>query len=252
MPRSLPARLATPCLNELMMDFKFIGDEIHVWLARLDGPETCLPVWQASLSPDERERLDRYRFGRDRKRFIARRGILRQLLGQYFDIPATKIDFTYSEKGKPSIKGQSLKFNLSHSGEFGLYAFANDRELGIDIETVRAMDDLVLIAERYFSAAENLAFVKLPENKKVAAFYHIWTQKEAFVKVLGSGLSFPLAGFDVVVDPDQSGNILSINSDTKAGKEWHIHSYFPVEGFRAAVCYYGNGTTLRLLEFPHE
>jgi 4'-phosphopantetheinyl transferase len=235
-----------------MMDFNFYGDEIHLWLASLDGPETCFPSWQAFLSTDELERASRYRFERDRQRFIARRGILRQLTGQYLKIPAAQIEFTYSETGKSSIKEQSLQFNLSHSGDYGLYAFAQKRELGVDIENIRSTDDLSLIAKRFFSVFENAALLNLSDDKKIPAFYHIWTQKEAFVKALGKGLSFPLANFDVSVDPAQPGKLLSIRDGGEVGTDWYMQTFLPVEDYQAAVCYSGTGTALRFQEFLQE
>jgi 4'-phosphopantetheinyl transferase len=234
------------------MDFNFNGDEIHLWLALLDQPETCLSFWRASLSPDELERANRYRFEHDRQRFIARRGILRQLTGQYLNIPAAQIKFAYSETGKPSIKGQSLKFNLSHSGEYGYYAIAHNRELGVDIEKIRNINDLTLIAKRFFSGVENAALLHLSDDKKVPAFYHVWTQKEAFVKALGTGLSFPLANFDVSVDPAQPGGLLSIRDGAEVVSNWHMQTYLPIEGFQAAVCYTGDETNLRVLAFSQE
>jgi 4'-phosphopantetheinyl transferase len=234
------------------MDFNFHGDEIHLWLARLDGPETCFPVWQALLSPDELERANRYRFERDRQRFVARRGLLRQMAGHYLNTRAAQIDFVYSKMGKPSFKEQSLKFNLSHSGDYGLYAFAQERELGVDIEKIRNIDDVSLIAKNFFSVGENDALSNLFDDKKDPAFYHVWTQKEAFIKALGKGLSFPLTNFDVAVDPIQPGGLLAVRDETIEVDDWHMQTFIPFEGLYSAICYSGNATTLRFRESLQE
>ena len=66
---------------------ELIEDEIHVWRAYLDCEEIGLRQFEATLSPDEKARAKRFFFHRDRSRFIATRGILRELLGGYVKLP---------------------------------------------------------------------------------------------------------------------------------------------------------------------
>ena len=55
--------------------------EIHVWRASLSTDEPTLRSLEATLADQERERARRFIFERDRDRYIAARGILRDLLG---------------------------------------------------------------------------------------------------------------------------------------------------------------------------
>jgi hypothetical protein len=141
---------------------------VHVWAAPLDPPADTIRRSEALLAPDERARADRFRFERDRRRFTVARGVLRTLLGRYLGTDPRGVAFRYESHGKPVLgepfAERGIRFNVSHSGEMALYAFARGRELGVDVEEVRRMDDGLDIAERFFSEAEVAAFRALPRR----------------------------------------------------------------------------------------
>src|SRR5579859_663293 len=98
-------------------------DHIHVWIARLECSAARLAQLRATLAVDELERADRFYFQRDRERFAAGRGILREILGHYLATPPKRLTFSYNEYGKPYLAGDHagvLSFNLSHSGSTAL------------------------------------------------------------------------------------------------------------------------------------
>jgi hypothetical protein len=70
-------------------------------------------------------------------------------------------------------------------------------ELGIDIERVRPVPDAAGIVARFGSAFEVASFGLVPEQDRDAAFLRWWTAKEAFVKMMGTGLDYPLDAFSV-------------------------------------------------------
>src|ERR1700689_1033938 len=133
-------------------------DEIHVWRAHIECDETVLRQFVATLSSDEEGRAERYVFPRDRNRFIAVRGILRELLGRYGAPPPADFEFDYGPQGNPSLhihpRQPSVQFNVSHSHGVALLAFARGRQLGVDLELVRPDIAKQQIAERYFSPQE--------------------------------------------------------------------------------------------------
>ncbi|HLJ80192.1 MAG TPA: hypothetical protein VKT52_01820, partial [Ktedonobacterales bacterium] len=73
--------------------------EVHIWLASLEPPDDELRALAATLDAAERDRAARYRFERDRRRFIAARAILRAVLGAYLDVLPASIAFTYGPHG---------------------------------------------------------------------------------------------------------------------------------------------------------
>jgi 4'-phosphopantetheinyl transferase len=168
------------------------------------------------LSADERHRAGRFAFARERRRYIVARARLRQLLGERLGAAPESLQFVYKPHGKPALArcpGQrDLRFNVSHCGEVAAYAFAEGREVGVDVEREREIEDAEAIAERCFSPAERDAC-------RVLGFLYCWTRKEAFVKALGSGLSSPLPELDV------SG----------APQGWSVQSFVPGPGLVGAV-----------------
>src|SRR5947207_7347690 len=82
------------------------GDEVHIWLTMLDQPASD-GLLAGILSPQERERAARFRFPRDRRRFIIARAALRCLIARYSGIAAHDITFGYGPYCKPFLAGVS-------------------------------------------------------------------------------------------------------------------------------------------------
>ena len=193
----------------------------------------------ALLTRDERQRAARITFERDRRRFIAARALLRQLLGARLGAAAESIELVYNAYGKPALARRpgapDLRFNLSHCGDVAVYGFAEAREVGVDVEAVRALEDADAIAARCFSKSEYKAYRALPERERPLGFFYCWTRKEAFIKARGSGLSQPLDGFDVSLAPGEPARILRVGRTPGARCGWTLRSLFPAPGFIGAV-----------------
>ena len=217
-----------------------LGDGIHVWQAALDPGERSLARLEALLSPDEKARAGRFRFERDRNRYIAGRGALRQLLGAYAGIAPGKLEFVYGEFGKPALSEASasasggISFNLAHSADLAVYAIARERTLGIDVERIKPESAGEEIARRYFSPREVQHLLALCPEERVKAFFRCWTRKEAYLKALGTGLQTPLDSFSVSLLPDEPAEFLS-------GVEpcWRLFAFQPADGYVAALVHDG-------------
>lgn len=209
--------------------------EVHVWAAELDRPDAELGALWETLSADERERAERFRFERDRRRFIAARGTLRALLSLYLPARPETFLFTHNAYGKPALSDGALSFNVSHSHTLALVALTQAGPLGVDVEQARADFATLSIAEQFFSPAEVAALRALPEAERVEAFFNCWTRKEAFVKALGEGLSFPLKAFDVSLRPGEPAALLHVDGDPEAASRWHIRALSPASGYVAAL-----------------
>ena len=66
-----------------------------MWEAWLDRPRDVVERLHTTLSAEERARAARFRFHRDRDRFVVGRGLLRRLLGAYLGIPAAEVRLVY-------------------------------------------------------------------------------------------------------------------------------------------------------------
>ena len=210
--------------------------EVHVWLFSLAEPYRETLAWSQLLSEEEINRAERYRFKKDRVRFIARRGILRQLLGQYCNIDPASISYQVNPYGKPGLTSNPLSFNLSKSGNRIAFVFTLEKDAGVDIEQTRSHTDLSLLANRSFSREEQAELEALPPSLRVEAFYHTWTQKEAFIKAKGLGLSQPLKDFSVSVDPGKPGGLISIKDSPGEVSGWKMNSFKPGADCWVAVC----------------
>jgi 4'-phosphopantetheinyl transferase len=229
------------------MKWEQIGDEIHVWHASLDREEKVLGRLESRLSQEEKARADRFHFVNDRNRFVAARGLLRELLGKYLHQAPAGLEFSYGEHGKPSLSGgnasSGLCFNLSHSAGLVVYAIAKERSLGIDVEHIRPESAGEDIAKRYFSAREVSDLQTLPPEARVDGFFHCWTRKEAYLKATGMGLQIPLDSFAVSLVPEKPAQFLG-----GVEPRWHLAAYHPAEGYVAAVVY--DGVPCSLKYFP--
>jgi len=216
---------------------------VHVWCAALDLPEQALQPLAALLSADERNRARTFRFERDRQRWIARRGLLRQLLGRYLEVNPAELRFVYGPRGKPALPApEAPVFNLSHSGGIALFAIsaAGSVRLGVDVELIRSDLAHLPLAQRYFSPAEQAALQALPKSQQLAAFFRCWTRKEAFVKALGEGLSVPLDSFDVSLSSAEA-QLLAWRHPAAAQTACTLFDLEPAPGFAAALAVIGAG-----------
>jgi 4'-phosphopantetheinyl transferase len=178
--------------------------EAHVWFASLDAPPVAAERLVTSLTPQENEVAERYRFARERVRSVASRGLLRYLLSAYLSIDPGTVVIDVGPQGKPCLRASNVRFSVSHSEGAVIYALMRGQHIGVDMERLRPMPDAEQIASRFFAPAERDAIRSTPRGQLNRAFFRYWTRKEAYVKALGGGLSIPLDQFDVDLLADWS------------------------------------------------
>lgn len=235
---------AVPMLSE---------NDIHIWCASLDQEMDRVDEFFHTLSPDEQQRAQRFYFERHRRHFTVGRGILREILSRYLAVEPQRLVFSYGLKGKPSLapeclkassKASELRFNLSHSGGLALYAFIYGRDIGVDVEQLRQLDDAENIARRFFSASEVQVFCSLPAQVRIEGFFNCWTRKEAYIKATGDGLSTPLDRFAVTLRPGEAARFVHIDGKPVDAARWFLRELHPASGYVAAVCVEGQGGQL--------
>jgi 4'-phosphopantetheinyl transferase len=219
--------------------YPMTSDGVELVVAPLDVGCDAQHALEPLLAGDERQRAQRFAFERDRRRFIVARARLRQLLGERLGIEADSIELTYTAYGKPALARHpakpDLRFNLSHCEDLAVYAFARGREVGIDVEAVRALPDADALAARFFSRHENAAYLSLAACDRPLGFFNCWTRKEALIKALGTGLSFPLGRFDVSLAPNEPARILRVEDIAGDHCGWSLQSFSPAPRFVVSV-----------------
>jgi 4'-phosphopantetheinyl transferase len=223
-------------------------DRMNVWSANLDLSSNQNDVFYKLLSADERERAARFRVIVDRQRFIASRGILRTLLGRYLDVAPQSISFSYGTYGKPAVPERRLYFNLSHSRGRALYVFSAVSPLGVDLELVRTLPDLPQVGASIFSPAEAKQFAAIAPQDQPSAFFKCWTRKEALIKAIGTGLSYPLDRFSVSFD--EPARLLSAEGFDPELSRWHLTHLEPEPGYFAAIATLHAESRITVWQFP--
>jgi len=227
-------------------------DEIHVWQSSLDLPTSTVERLLSALSVDEVTRANRFYFARDRLRFIAGRGIMRDILGQYLDCSPRQISFVYNSYGKPgldrSIGCTNLQFNLSHSGGRVILALGR-RRIGVDLEEIRPRVASEDVAAQFFAPAEVCELRALPLLHRVEGFFNCWTRKEAYVKARGEGLSTPLDAFEVSLAPGEPARLIKTVSDDTTARGWGLQALKPYPGFVAAIAAEKPQWTTKLIQW---
>jgi phosphopantetheinyl transferase len=166
-----------------------------VWRVALDLPVDRLRALEATLADDERTIAARHSNARLRDRFVARRGATREILARYAGGEPTGIEFERDDSGWPRVvrSDASIEFSVADSQGVALVAVAarSVGPVGVDVETVRRMDDAESIARDWFASeafARYEAAESQSETARLEAFFSEWTRVEAAAKALGVGL----------------------------------------------------------------
>jgi 4'-phosphopantetheinyl transferase len=229
---------------------------VHVWRADLGLEAAYLRRLGQNLSADERERASRFRFARDRDRFVGARGLLREILALYLNATPGRLSFDYSAHGKPFLAGEehsTLRFNVSHSFDVMLLAIAHMREVGVDVEGVRndgvAMEE---IYETVLSEPEKQALARFGGEDKRTTFLRFWTLKEAYIKADGRGVSLPLERIDVSASEGRVVVLDQATGEWRTCPRWELRTLAPVPGYVAALAAEGQGWRLALWQWSGE
>jgi 4'-phosphopantetheinyl transferase len=219
------------------------SNSVQLWRATAEIPVRKIAEFQKLLSVDEKARADRFRFERDRHRFVVARVVLRSILSRYLGCKLTELEFKYSAYGKPFLAGPhadpDLSFNMAHSGTLALYAITLGRAIGVDVERIREDFDTEEIARQFFSANEVSQLLSLHATARAKGFFDCWTRKEAFIKAKGIGLSLPLDQFDVSLCPDEPALLLETRWDMNECARWSLKAIDADPEYAAAVAVEG-------------
>jgi 4'-phosphopantetheinyl transferase len=169
------------------------GLDVRVFTFELDQPTDVVERLDALLAPDEHDARTPIRVGRAAARIV---------LADALDLDPARVPISrrcahcgHATHGRPTVTGgAAISFSLSHSGAFGVVAVADgDVRVGVDVEEVRPRGHLDALAARVLNDEEHAAWLALDDaDDRLRAFLRAWTEKEAYVKALGTGIATPL------------------------------------------------------------
>jgi 4'-phosphopantetheinyl transferase len=191
-----------------------------------------------------------YRHERDRTLFLCARGLVRTVLASYLDCTCHDVRFAANDFGKPILvpgdsAGAKLHFNLTHSRGAVALAVSGGREVGIDVEERHRPVEYLALAERFFAEAEARHLRGLDPAELPDAFFAIWTLKEAYVKGIGRGLTFPLEAFCFDLDAHKRLTAFRPQADF-VDRDWHFHQFDLGERHCGALAVHGVGATIEM------
>ena len=170
-----------------MRSLELMTEEVQVWVAPLEVTDARYADLADTLAAEERRRADNLPPALAR-RFVVARGILRDLLSGFTGTPAQELKFEYGSAGKPSLVDHEINFNVSHSAELGLFAFAPDRAVGVDVENERPVRRMLDVAQRFMSEDEVRTLAATQPEQRDASFLRSWVVREARLKAEGKSV----------------------------------------------------------------
>ncbi len=230
-------------------------DHVDLWTVSLTAGSEQYARLSQSLSSDEMVRADRFKFERDRRRFVVGRGALRSILASYLERDPKSIQFAYGPHGKPMLADAAtsgeLEFNASGSNELAVCAVTAGRRVGVDIEHCRPIADGDL-PDQCLTTAERTALSALEPARRLAAFYRLWTLKEAFLKATGDGLSRPMSSVEFDIAPDGPLRLVGDQKPVSGENCWDFLEFTPGPQFLGTVVVSNRGCALHYRTWPPE
>lgn len=166
------------------------------------------------VSSQRREKALRFRHEAGQRQSVAAYRLLQQALEEEYGITEPQ-ELAFGEHDKPYLKDHpDIHFSLSHC-RVAVACAVSDRPVGIDIESIRSYREELAA---YVLNEDDLQEVRQAERPDVE-FIKRWTQKEAFLKLTGQGIS------NAMKDLDLSGT-------------WSHTEVCPEDGYVWTVCYY--------------
>jgi phosphopantetheine--protein transferase-like protein len=152
------------------------------------------------LSAQEGEHASQLRDPVERRHYIARRCFQRLFICELLstNIAPNKLAMVHQRDTKPHcLEAPGLNLSFSSSGATALACASSQSPIGVDIERLRKVENVVALAQRYFTAQEATALAQLPIVQQNLAFLHYWTAKEAGLKAIGKGIVYGLNTFSL-------------------------------------------------------
>jgi 4'-phosphopantetheinyl transferase len=217
--------------------------EAHLWLCFYESirDPVLLNGYRRLLSADELRQQRRFRFERDRHRYLVTRALVRTVLSKYAAIAPEQWLFATNPYGRPEVVNEDagarrLVFNLSHTSGLIVLGVTRDRALGVDVENLREQRAAVGIADRFFAPDEVTALRALPAQEQEQRFFQYWTLKESYIKARGIGLSIPLDRFAFDIEDRGEIRLTIAPSLEDCAERWAFWQLESQSQYSVAVC----------------
>ncbi len=238
------------------MRLELNNTEVHIWNVDIQKHVHDLELYHKLLSSAETEQAGRFHFEKDKIRYTITHAVFRLLISSYSGIEPVDVEYSYNKHKKPCLqekaKFKNLTFNLSHSGMLIVFAFALNRELGIDIEKIKPMNDADGLIERFCSEREKSDYFSIPAEMRNKAFFRCWSRKEAYIKARGTGLYFSLAKFSVSIKPEDPPMLLEVKDEPDETERWRLYDLDISKDYSSSLMVENGEVMLRFFEWNNQ
>lgn len=217
--------------------------QVHIWCIPLELDEAQITTAESQLNPMQQGKYRRRAVTSNQKAYLAGRFYLHKLLAVYTGTTSDKINLSYSRLNKPSLdpNPNNLQFNFTDTkfddSTIGIYAFTQNKSVGVDIEHLQRQSNFQKIAENRFCQQE----LKYAQNldgtldpKKVLA---IWTRKEAYGKACGVGINFRMCQLNLSTN---DAHQTSFESAIEPHQTFQLQQFYVGQQHIAAIAYEGD------------
>ncbi len=171
---------------------------------------------------------------------LSRMDLLRRLLGDYLGLPPAAIRFDVGRRREAERVARDWRPRRCSSTCLTrvmsvLIAITRSAAVGVDVERWSADVEPETLAEQFFSAGECEQLRSLAPEERLAGFFSCWTQKEAYIKATGLGVSKGLDYFDVVVAPESLPALLADRLSPAPADRWRMMRVAIEPGYSTAV-----------------
>ena len=212
---------------------KSLETEAHIWIAFIEKRydrrrfEWCKTI----LSEDEQKKYESFYFEDHRNQYLVSHALLRTSLSNYVNIPPENWIFSYNSYGRPQIskpqRAPELRFNLSRTRGITVCLISSAIEAGIDIESKKSLNDPKLLYKHVLSPSEISSLQRVSAQTLKKRFLIYWTLKEAYIKAIGTGLSFPLTKISFKLNPHGCAHISFDTNQKDNPLEWQFAYFSP-------------------------
>jgi 4'-phosphopantetheinyl transferase len=218
--------------------------ELHIWNYTSDEKDFEQEKLRPILSAEERRRANDFVYEKDAAKYICNHVFRKHVLAKYLSIPASKVQYAYTNFGKPYLENANINFSHSYRSNKALLAIYLDATVGIDLEEIKTLQDPKTFTEYSFSKEENEhIFRESTMNEDVLFTY--WTFKEAYIKATGTGLNVDISQLNLADFYEQETNALSWSEN----KVWTIKRLNAANGFKAAFAVEGDIESCRQFNY---
>ncbi|MDA7632662.1 4'-phosphopantetheinyl transferase superfamily protein [bacterium] len=229
----------------------------------LELKESCVDLWRIQsnlpcydrpsvfhcLSKEERERAARFHFEKDRRSYRVTHACKRWIFARYLGVDPDCLEFSKGEWGKPALEyprhDKGFRFNLSHSKGITLIGVSKQAEIGVDVEGLQTAERMLPIFDRFGAEDEKRMFRELKVPDQGLWMTAWWVSKEAYIKVVGRGLSLELSSFSVDLKSDTDWRFGEMPVEFGVGKNYRLRLLDVGTGHFGAVAVQSEGLEIR-------